>query len=173
MTDKPRQDRLSWNDYHMLSALVISQRSPDPSTQVGCVIVSPNNRPIASGYNGPPRGISPELMPWGRSNENPAKTKYPYVVHAETNAIHNATTSTKGAILYTTLFPCCECTKNIIQAGIREVVYLSNKYKDEWTTQVADWMLSHVDIPTRQHKWDITKALLCLQNLSKIINQQQ
>lgn len=169
---KSRHDRLSWDDKWMLEACIAAQRSPDPNTQVGAVIVTRDNRPIGSGYNGLPKGINPNYILWLKEHKNPACTKYAYVVHAETNAIHNATSSTEGCILYTTLHPCNTCAANIIQAGIKEIVYLDNKYKDMWSTQVADWMFNHVDIPTRQHKWDTVKVSSCLQNLLANITSQ-
>jgi dCMP deaminase len=160
-----RENRISWGDKWMLEALITAQRSPDPNTQVGAVIVTKNNRPVASGYNGPPRGIHPTHIPWNRDKENPLDNKYAYIVHAETNAIHNATASTKGCMLYTTLFPCNECAKNIIQAGIAEVVYLDNPYKDTWSTKAADYMLGTIDISVRQHQWEIGNVISCLQTL--------
>lgn len=165
-----RDNRLSWDDMWMLQALLIGQRSPDPNTQVGAVIVSQNNKPIASGYNGLPRGINPCQIEWNRKHDDPLKEKYPYIVHAEKNAISNATIDTTGAIIYTTLFPCQECTKDIIQAGIKEVIYLDNKYKDIWWTKASEWMLEIVDISTKQHKWETEKALSCLQTLLTHIN---
>lgn len=165
-------NRLSWDDKWMLEACITSMRSPDPSTKVGAVIVAPDNKPVGSGYNGVPKGICPNHVPWNREGDNPAKTKYPYIVHAERNAIHNATTSTEGCIIYINLFPCNECAKSIIQAGIREVIYLDNKYKDTWEVKTAAWMFDMVDISTRQHKWDVTKVSSCLQNLLANISSQ-
>lgn len=158
-----REDRLNWNDYHMLLALVAAQRSPDPNTQVGACIVDKSNRILGLGYNGFPRGISTQQFPWNREGP-PLETKYPYVVHAEKNAIYNANKSVIGSKLYVTHFPCNECAKDIIQAGIKEIHYLSNPYKDEWSTKASDKMFQVLDIVTIQHQWDINKILSCLLN---------
>lgn len=113
----------------MLKALVMAMRSKDPRTQVGAVIVSEDNREISSGYNGSPKGFSDDDMPWLSSREeaDPLKTKYPFVVHAERNAILNfrgLNREFEGARLYTTHFPCNECAKEIATVGIREVLYM-------------------------------------------------
>ena len=119
---------ISWNQYFMGVALLSSKRSKDPSTQVGACIVNQDKRIIGIGYNGFPRGCSDDAFPWGKDSINPLDTKYPYVVHAETNALLNTTSSTKGATLYVTLFPCNECAKLIIQSGISHIVYMSDKH---------------------------------------------
>jgi dCMP deaminase len=152
MKVKPDFCRLSWDDKYMLAAIVASQRSCDPSTKVGAAICDANHKPIGDGYNGPGRGINPKQIPWEREGE-PGETKYEWIIHAEDNAIDNATADTEGATMYITLQPCHECSKRIIQAGIRRVVYLDDKYKDMWFTQVALDMLSMVDIVVEKHKW--------------------
>ena len=121
-----RIDYISWDEYFMSVALLASMRSKDPNTQVGACIVGDDKRIISTGYNGFPRGCSDDEFPWNREGED---TKYPYVVHAELNAILNAGgRSLSGSTLYVALFPCNECAKAIIQAGIKTVVYLSDKY---------------------------------------------
>ena len=121
-----RKDYISWDEYFMSVALLASMRSKDPNTQVGACIVGDDMRIISTGYNGFPRGCSDDEFPWNREGED---TKYPYVVHAELNAILNAGgRSLSGSTLYVALFPCNECAKAIIQAGIKTVVYLSDKY---------------------------------------------
>ncbi|MBR4256228.1 MAG: dCMP deaminase family protein [Clostridia bacterium] len=121
-----RTDYISWDEYFMSVALLASMRSKDPNTQVGACIVGDDKRIISTGYNGFPRGCSDDEFPWNREGE---ETKYPYVVHAELNAILNAGgRSLAGSTLYVALFPCNECAKAIIQAGIKTVVYLSDKY---------------------------------------------
>jgi len=122
-----REDYLSWDEQFMTIAIVASQRSKDPVTQVGAVIVNDDRRIVATGYNGFPNGCSDDRLPWGKNDANPLNNKYPYVVHAEANAIMNTNASAKGCTLYSTLFPCNECAKSIIQAGIRRIVYLSDK----------------------------------------------
>ena len=127
MSDK-RTDYLSWDEYFMGVAVLSGMRSKDPNTQVGCCIVSPNNRILSMGYNGFPNGVSDDEFPWAREGE-PLEKKYFYTTHSELNAILNYRGgSLEGAKLYVTLFPCNECAKAIIQAGIRTVVYRSDKY---------------------------------------------
>ena len=126
---KKRTDYLSWDDYFMGVALLSAQRSKDPSTQVGACIVSDKNKIVGIGYNGFPIGCSDDELPWDREAVSRLDTKYPYVCHAEMNAIVNSTQATlSGARLYVSLFPCNECAKLIIQVGIKKVIYLSDKY---------------------------------------------
>ena len=121
-----RKDYISWDEYFMSVALLAAMRSKDPNTQVGACIVGEDKRIISTGYNGFPRGCSDDEFPWDREGED---TKYPFVVHAELNAILNAGgRNLSGSKLYVALFPCNECAKAIIQAGIKTVVYLSDKY---------------------------------------------
>jgi len=142
----------------MSMALDMSQRSADPSTQVGCCLVDSRNRLIGAGYNGPPIGICPESIPWDR--EGPLEeTKYAYVLHGEQNALENATASTEGARCYVTLQPCHICAMSLIQAGIKEIIYLDDKYKDTSSTKIALNMLSRVDIIIRKHKWSENHSL--------------
>ena len=123
-----RTDYISWDEYFMGIAMLAARRSKDPNTQVGACIVSDDNIIISTGYNGMPKGCSDDEFPWDREV---ADTKYPYVVHAELNAILNANgRDLRGSRIYVALFPCNECAKAIIQSGIKEVVYLSDKYKD-------------------------------------------
>lgn len=126
--DKKRSDYLKWDEYFMGIAMLSAMRSKDPNTSVGSCIVSQDNRILSVGYNGMPMGCPDDEYPWGREGEN-LDTKYFYVCHAELNAILNYTgTNMRGAKVYTTLFPCNECTKAIIQSGISEVIYYSDKY---------------------------------------------
>ena len=123
-----RGDYISWDEYFMGIAMLAARRSKDPNTQVGACIVSPDNIIISTGYNGMPKGCSDDVFSWARSGEE-NETKYPYVVHAELNAILNANgRDLRGSRIYVALFPCNECAKAIIQSGIREIVYLSDKY---------------------------------------------
>lgn len=121
---------ISWDEYFMGVAVLSAKRSKDPSTKVGCCIVNEDKKIIGIGYNGLPNGCDDTLFPWGNTSENWLENKYPYVVHAEANAILNTTTTIKNATMYVTLFPCNECAKLIIQCGIKELVYMDNKYKD-------------------------------------------
>jgi len=140
MSDK-RREYISWDDYFMGVALLAAQRSKDPNTQVGACIVDGQNRILSTGYNGFPQGCSDDDFPWAREGDA-TDTKYPYVVHAELNAILNSRgKSLAGSKLYVALFPCNECAKAIIQSGISEVIYLSDKYKDTPLTKASRRML--------------------------------
>ena len=157
MTEK-RSDYISWDEYFMGVALLASKRSKDPNTQVGACIVDENNVILTTGYNGFPIGCSDDEVPWDREGEN---TKYPYVVHAELNAILNASgKSLKGARIYVDLFPCNECAKAIIQSGIREVVYLSDKYADTAGVKASKLMLTTAGVKLTQFKPRIEELVL-------------
>ncbi|MGI6077266.1 MAG: deoxycytidylate deaminase [Fastidiosipilaceae bacterium] len=145
-----RTDYISWDEYFMGVALLAAKRSKDPNTQVGACIVNPEKRIISTGYNGFPSGISDDDFPWGRDGEF-LDTKYPYVCHAELNAILNQPgTSLAGCSIYVALFPCNECAKAIIQAGIKEVVYLSDKYANEPSTLASKRMFKETGVMLRQ-----------------------
>jgi len=123
-----RTDYISWDEYFMGVAHLSGMRSKDPNTQVGACIVSNDNKILSMGYNGFPNGCSDDAFPWGKEGEA-EETKYPFVTHSELNAILNYRGgSLEGTKLYVSLFPCNECAKAIIQAGIRTVVYDSDKY---------------------------------------------
>ena len=144
-----RSDYISWDDYFMGVAKLSSMRSKDPSTQVGAVIVNRKNRIVGIGYNGFPIGIDDDVYPW--ENEGTfLNTKYPYVVHAEPNAILNSTVSLENTTLYVTLFPCHECAKLIIQSGIKEIVYAENKYQEEMSFKASQRMLEDAGVTLRQ-----------------------
>ena len=151
MSDK-RRDYISWEEYFMGVALLAAERSKDPNTQVGACIVDSQNRILSTGYNGFPQGCSDDDFPWNR-DEAKGDTKYQFVVHAELNAILNARgKSLADSTLYVGLFPCNECAKAIIQAGVREVVYLSNKYKDTPSTVASKRMLDAAGVKLTQLK---------------------
>ena len=141
---------ISWEQYFMGVALLSSKRSKDPATQVGACIVNEDKKIIGIGYNGFPNGISDDDFPWGKNDPNPLNNKYPYVVHAEPNAILNSTSNLKGATLYVTLFPCNDCTKLIIQSGIKHIVYLDNKYKETDSMIASRRMLDAAGIDYKQ-----------------------
>ena len=131
-----RQDYLSWDEYFMAIAMISAERSKDPNSQVGACIVDENNKIVSMGYNGAPIGYDDDKnMTWDRVGDF-LDTKYAYVCHSELNAILNSKTSVKGCKLYVTLFPCNECAKAIIQSGITELVYLSDKY-DQTPSNIA------------------------------------
>ena len=123
-----RKDYISWDEYFMGIAVLSSMRSKDPNTQVGACIVNEHRKIVGVGYNGFPIGCDDDNLPWDREGSW-CDTKYPYVCHAELNAILNSNTDLHGSTLYVALFPCNECAKAIIQAGIKRVVYLSDKYQ--------------------------------------------
>ena len=153
-----RQDYISWDEYFMGVSLLAAKRSKDPNTQVGACIVDSNHVILSTGYNGFPLGCSDDELPWARTGED---TKYPYVVHAELNAILNSGgKSLRDATIYVGLFPCNECAKAIIQSGIREVVYLDDKYANEKSTLASKRLLSMAGVKMRKLKpWEKTLVL--------------
>ncbi|MCX6792873.1 MAG: dCMP deaminase family protein [Candidatus Falkowbacteria bacterium] len=140
---------ISWDECFMQIAKIIAQRSKDPSTQAGAAVVTPDNVVVGLGYNGWPRGIDNDKLPWDREGKL-SDTKYAYVVHGEENAIYNANHSTKNCRLYCTLFPCNECAKTIIQNGIVEVIYESDKYHDSDICLASRKMLDLAGVKYRQ-----------------------
>lgn len=157
-----KQDYLNWDEYFMGIALLSTERSKDPSTSVGACIVSEDNKILSVGYNGMPIGCSDDEFPWEREGSN-LDTKYFYVCHAELNAILNYTgNDMKGARIYTTLFPCNECTKAIIQKGIKEIVYMSDKYAESDAVIASKRMLDSAGVQHRLYQpkgKDITLSL--------------
>ena len=147
-----REDYITWNEYFMGIAILAGKRSKDPSTQVGACIVDKDNKILSQGYNGLPLGCSDDEFPWEREGEA-LDTKYPYVVHAELNAILNSKgRDLSGAKIYVDLFPCNECAKAIIQSGIKEVVYLSDKYKDTDNVKASKRMFNAAKVTLTQLK---------------------
>lgn len=148
-----RDGYLSWDQYFMGIAIMSSQRSKDPSTQVGACIIDNTNRILSMGYNGMPSGCDDYVMPWDREG-SALDCKYMFVCHAELNAILNyrGSASLKGSRCYVTLFPCNECAKAIIQAGITEVIYLSNKYSDSDSTKAAKRMFEMAGVRYKEYK---------------------
>lgn len=149
---KKRTDYISWDDYFMGVALISGKRSKDPNTQVGACIVNTDNKIIGIGYNGLPTGFSDDDISWSREAENINDTKYPYVVHAEANAILNSTRSLKNAKMYVSLFPCNECSKLIIQSGIKKVVYLSDKHSTDDLVKASKKLLKTSEVTYSQLK---------------------
>lgn len=141
---------ISWDQYFMGVALLSAKRSKDPATQVGACVVNDDNRIIGIGYNGFPRGCSDDEFPWGKTDENELNNKYPYVVHAEANAILNSTKDLKGARVYVTLFPCNECSKLLIQSGIKKVIYLCDKHADSVSVIASKRMLDAAGVKYEQ-----------------------
>ena len=145
-----REGYLCWDDYFMSVALLSGKRSKDPNTQVGACIVNKNNVIESIGYNGLPKGCSDDEFPWEKEGEM-LNTKYPFVVHAELNAILNAKgKDLSGCKIYVALFPCNECAKAIIQSGISEVVYLSDKYSNTDSVKASKMMFKCAGVELRQ-----------------------
>ena len=147
-----RKDYLSWDEFFMSIAKLSAGRSKDPSTQVGACIVSSDNRVLSTGYNGAPNNFNDDLFPWAREGE-PLETKYMFVCHAEANAIDNYRGNKKefeGARIYVDLFPCNECAKRIIQSGIKEIIYLSDKYADTDATKASKILFDTCGVTYRQ-----------------------
>ena len=147
-----RKDYISWDEYFMGVAILSGMRSKDPNSQVGCCIVSQDNKILSMGYNGFPKGCSDDEFPWDREGE-PLDTKYLYVAHSELNAILNYSGgSLAGAKLYVSLFPCNECAKAIIQSGIKEVIYDSDKYADTPATIASKRMMDASGVKYRKYE---------------------
>lgn len=153
---KPRDNYISWDECFMRMAYVIAERSKDPSTQAGATIVDKNNVVVGLGYNGFPRGVDSNNFPWEREGEF-LETKYAYVCHGEENAIYNANNSTSDCKIYCTLFPCNECAKAIIQNGIKEVIYESDKYHDAPSFIASRKMFDAAGVKYRQYISDFSK----------------
>lgn len=146
-----RSDYISWDEYFMGISILSAQRSKDGNTQVGACIVSPENKILSVGYNGMPIGCNDDEMPWEREGE-PLDTKYPFVCHAELNAILNRSTgSLKNAKIYVSLFPCNECAKAIIQSGIKEVIYWEDKYADTDGVKASKKMFEMAGVKMTQY----------------------
>ena len=152
------KSNVSWDEYFMGIALLSCERSKDPNTKVGACIVDENKKVVSIGYNGMPSGCDESQLSWNRGEG--LDSKYLYVCHAEFNAIlntRNGTSALRGCTLYVTLFPCNECTKAIIQTGIKEVVYLSNKYEDTVGVQASKRMLLLAGVKIRHYEGRITE----------------
>ncbi len=157
---KKRQDYISWDEYFMGVALLSAKRSKDPSTQVGACIVNNKNKIVGAGYNGLPMGCSDDDFPWNKQGEF-LDTKYPYICHAELNAIlNNIGIDLHGCKIYTALFPCNECSKAIIQSGITEIIYLSDKYEGNDIFKASKILLDKANIKYRKVESKITQLLL-------------
>ena len=155
-----RTDYISWDQYFMGIAMLSAERSKDPSTQVGACIVDENHKILSVGYNGMPAGCDDDVMPWGKAG-SALDNKYFFVCHAELNAILNyGGGSLQGAKCYSTLFPCNECAKAIIQSGIREVIYLSDKYADTESTIASKRMFQLAGVTIRPFEPEHRKITL-------------
>lgn len=150
MTEKKREDYISWDEYFMGVAMLSAMRSKDPNTQVGACIVSPEKKIMSMGYNGFPSGCSDDEFTWAREGED---NKYFYSTHSELNAILNYRGgSLEGATIFVTLFPCNECAKAIIQSGIKEVVYADDKYSNTPGVIASKRMLRAAGVKLRRYE---------------------
>lgn len=151
MPDK-RRDVISWDEFFMRTAIAAQLRSKDPNTQVGACIADTNHRILSVGYNGTPSALNDDDFPWGASDD-PLYDKHSYVIHAEANAVLNYRGSLKdmqGATVYVTLFPCHECAKLLVQAGIGEVVYLDDKYDGDMDNLISKRILDTCGVAYRK-----------------------
>lgn len=146
-----RENYISWDEYFMGIAMFSAERSKDPNTDVGACIVSEDNRILSMGYNGAPRGLHDDEMRWSREGSF-VDTKYAYVCHAELNAILNYRGNLTGSKIYVKLFPCNECAKAIIQAGIKEVIYKEDKYATADNVKVSKMMLDSCGVKYTEYK---------------------
>ncbi|XP_052018491.1 deoxycytidylate deaminase [Apodemus sylvaticus] len=170
---KKRNDYLEWPEYFMAVAFLSAQRSKDPSSQVGACIVNTENKIVGIGYNGMPNGCSDDLLPWRRTAENKLDTKYPYVCHAELNAIMNKNSAdVKGCSMYVALFPCNECAKLIIQAGIKEVIFMSDKYHDSEETTAARLLFKLAGVTFRKFTPKYSKIVIDFDSINSQPSQK-
>ncbi|KDP30914.1 hypothetical protein JCGZ_11290 [Jatropha curcas] len=165
-----RKEYLSWDDYFMAIAFLSAERSKDPNRQVGACLVSQNGVILGIGYNGFPRGCSDDKLPWAKKSKtgNPLETKYPYVCHAEVNAILNRNhASAAGQKLYVTMFPCNECAKIIIQSGVSEVIYFVEKNSSNSDTAyiASHKLLSMAGVKVRKHQPQMDQILIKFEDL--------
>lgn len=143
---------ISWDEYFMSVAKLSAYRSKDPNTQVGACIVNSDKKIVGVGYNGLPWGCEDDKFPWSIRDGELEETKYPYVVHAELNAILNSTGSLKDCKIYVSLFPCHECVKAIIQSGIKEIVFEDEKYAGTSSDRAAKRMLESAGVKSTKIK---------------------
>ncbi|OUO80759.1 cytidine deaminase [Blautia sp. An249] len=157
--NEKRMDHITWDEYFMGVAILSGMRSKDPNSQVGACIVSQDNKILSMGYNGFPIGCSDDEFPWAREGD-PLDTKYLYVTHSELNAILNYRGgSLEGAKLYVSLFPCNECAKAIIQAGIKTIIYAEDKYAQTPSVVASKRMLDAAGV--RYYKYSRTDREIC------------
>ncbi|KAL3265245.1 hypothetical protein HHI36_009459 [Cryptolaemus montrouzieri] len=156
-----RNDYINWHDYFMATAFLAAKRSKDPSSQVGACIVNEDKKIVGIGYNGMPLGCSDEEFPWAKNSEDVLENKYFYVCHAELNAVLNKNSAdVKNCTIYVGLFPCNECAKVIIQAGIKEVIYLSDKHSQKSSTIASKKLLNAAKVKYWQYQPNQSKIVI-------------
>lgn len=173
-----REDYISWDTYFMLIALASRERSKDPRTRVGAVIVK-DHKIISVGYNGTPRGIDDDEMPWdslGENDGNIMQIKNTFVVHAEANALNHVPmgTNLEGSTMYVTLFPCNECAKRIVDQGIKEIVYLE-EYKHSELAEASRYMFAKAGINVRSidNLGPLSKGIMQVENQINDIHERK
>ncbi len=150
------KSRVNWDEYFMLQAIVASFRSKDPVTKVGCVFVDNENHQLSMGYNGFIAGVDESKLPWGKDKDHPLEhQKYPYVVHAEANAILHSSVSLKNSRCYVTHFPCHECAKMLASKKVKEVIYFSDKHRTSESTKISKRLFELTGIEHRQLEIDL------------------
>lgn len=159
---------MNWDEYFVAISVLCSKRSKDDRTKVGACVVNKNHRLLSTGYNGMPNGTKDDEMPWGLNPDNYLEHKHFYVCHAELNAILNAKRDLDDCILYSTLFPCNECAKAIIQSGIKEICYLSDKFKDYEQFKASKYMLEKAHIKIRKFNSNIKEISLNFENNEEV-----
>ncbi len=159
MPEGHRSDYIKWDEYFMGIAQLSALRSKDPSTQVGACIVDGERKVVSIGYNGMPRGVDDDALPWDHGTG--LDSKYLYVCHAEFNAILNTRDGAhlNGCVIYVTLFPCNECAKAIIQVGIKEVVFLSDKHADEVSYEASRRLLAMAGVKMRPYEGPLVRII--------------
>ncbi|MDO8626194.1 MAG: dCMP deaminase family protein [Candidatus Magasanikbacteria bacterium] len=151
MTTLPRSNAISWDECFMRMAHVIAERSKDPSSQVGAVIANQHNVVMGLGYNGFPRGIHSDKFPWEREGKF-LDTKYAYICHAEENAVYNSNIPVRGCKVFTTMFPCNECAKMLVQNGVAEIIFELDKYPDQDIFIAAKRLFDAAGVKYREYK---------------------
>jgi dCMP deaminase len=128
--------------YFMQIAHAAAERSKDPNTKVGAIIVGPNDEIVSTGYNGLPRKINDDQLFWGQKEH--------FVIHAELNAILHAKQSVQGCTLYSTHHPCISCTKVLVQCGISTIYWTTMPDRERYNIDLAEKLLDEVEIFRRK-----------------------
>lgn len=155
-------NRPNWTDYFLGLAKVVSQRSHDAQTQHGCVITDKNHRILSLGYNGFPRDLPDHLLP------NVRPEKYPWMIHAEKNALSNCTIRPQEGIAYVTGQCCNDCIMALWQEGIKTVIMSRNHGTHLFTQKEQEIFDTFVNLSGIEIKY-IDPDLSWLRQLSGVI----
>lgn len=136
---------ISWDNCFMGIALLLRLRSRDTNTKVGACLVNDRNEIISIGYNDFPLPETGIEFSWKRDGQY-LQTKYPYVCHAELNTLISAKGDTRNSKMYITSFPCSECAKAIIQAGVQRVIYSGDDCSNSNSSVAALELFKKYDI---------------------------